>query len=89
VGRYGLRIGVYLASADEKRYLHGVYADGGPRAPRAIPALTACGRRAPGRFWTPGAADYDAHMLNTLYERLTSYGLGAAGRGVRPGRVAR
>ncbi|MGC0351435.1 hypothetical protein RKD34_007015 [Streptomyces sp. SAI-218] len=72
--RYGLKVGVYISPADENQYLHGVYANGSARSPRAIPTLVPGDDRAPDRFHTLDATDYGAHMLNTLYEVLTEYG---------------
>ncbi len=91
--RYGLKVGVYLSPADENQYLHGVYANGSTRVTRTIPTLVDGDDRSPDRFYTLDATDYGAHMLNTLYEVLTSYGPidevwfdGAQGR-IPPGKV--
>ncbi|MFE2937528.1 alpha-L-fucosidase [Streptomyces sp. NPDC059255] len=79
---HGIKVGVYISPADENQYLHGVYANGSARTPRAIPTLVdgddragQDGSPAPGLpvFRLP-ATDYGAHMLNHLYEVLTEYG---------------
>ncbi|MDI3420059.1 alpha-L-fucosidase [Streptomyces luteolus] len=74
--RHGIKVGVYVSPADENQFLHGVYANGSPRAEHTVPALVdgdgRTGRDLPA--FTLPATDYGAHMLNQLYEVLTEYG---------------
>ncbi|MFC7309677.1 alpha-L-fucosidase [Streptomyces monticola] len=72
--RHGIKVGVYVSPADENQYLHGVYANGSPRAAHTIPAPVEGDDRTDPRTFTLDATDYGAHMLNQLHEVLTEYG---------------
>ncbi|MCI9887708.1 alpha-L-fucosidase [Micrococcales bacterium 31B] len=79
--RHGVRLGIYMSTADSYQEREGIFGNGSAPRPTPIPTLVPEDDRAGlvGRdprypAFTYPLDDYNAYLFNTLYETLTEYG---------------